>query len=152
MNSKDTDIARRASGAQQHQRTLVVSAGVSFVGPLPPPEMLAKYEEVQPGLVDRIVSMAEREQAHRHVQEASLVAGELRKQTLGQALGFGVTIAGLATTFGCAVYGHGTTAAIIGTVNLVSVVSVFVLGRRPEAAQRSEPSTSKSGSRPKSGK
>lgn len=42
--------------------TTMVSA---FSGPLPPPEALAEYEKVCPGLAERIVVMAEREQRIR---------------------------------------------------------------------------------------
>lgn len=38
---------------------------VSFKGPLPPPGMLAHYEEVCKGSAERILSMAEIEQGHR---------------------------------------------------------------------------------------
>lgn len=37
-----------------------------FEGPIPPPETLAKYEEIKPGLADRLVSMAERDLESRH--------------------------------------------------------------------------------------
>jgi uncharacterized membrane protein len=42
---------------------------ISFSGPLPPPEALSQYESISNGLAERIVQMAEREQAHRHEQE-----------------------------------------------------------------------------------
>ena len=35
----------------------------SFSGPLPPPELLKQYDEVVPGAAERIISMAEAEQA-----------------------------------------------------------------------------------------
>ncbi|MBI1800726.1 MAG: DUF2335 domain-containing protein, partial [Chloroflexi bacterium] len=37
-----------------------------FSGPIPPPSLLSQYEQAFPGLADRIVKMAEREQTHRH--------------------------------------------------------------------------------------
>jgi hypothetical protein len=41
----------------------------SFRGPIPPPSVLAGYNEVEPGFAERIVAMAEKEQSHRHDQE-----------------------------------------------------------------------------------
>ena len=38
-------------------------------GPLPPPEMLAQYEEILPGAAERILSMAERQAEHRQKLE-----------------------------------------------------------------------------------
>ena len=40
--------------------------GEYFEGPFPPPEILAQYEELYPGLVDRIFRYAESEQTQRH--------------------------------------------------------------------------------------
>ena len=42
----------------------LLSVRASFSGPLPPPELLKQYDEVVPGAADRIISMAEAEQAH----------------------------------------------------------------------------------------
>lgn len=40
-----------------------------FSGPIPPPEILRQYGEVLPSLPDRIVTLAEKEQLHRHQQD-----------------------------------------------------------------------------------
>lgn len=49
-------------GAAQ-QRSLIMSA--SFQGPIPPPETLRGFDEVIPGLAERIVGWVEEETAHR---------------------------------------------------------------------------------------
>lgn len=47
----------------------VVEAKYAFSGPIPPPEAMERYERVVPGAADRIISMAETEQKHRHAYE-----------------------------------------------------------------------------------
>lgn len=42
-----------------------VEASSSFTGPLPPPAMFGKYEELVPGSAERILAMAEKEQSYR---------------------------------------------------------------------------------------
>ena len=37
----------------------------SFSGPLPPPQILEKYESIVPGSADRIIGMAEKQSEHR---------------------------------------------------------------------------------------
>lgn len=65
---------------------------VRFVGPLPPPEVLGQYEEVLPGLADRIVAMAESNTAHfRTMDQRSLKHDSLRSFA-GLAAGFIVTV------------------------------------------------------------
>lgn len=48
------------------QEILSIVMSKSHSGPLPSAEELQKYEDVQTGLAERIVVMAESEQAHRH--------------------------------------------------------------------------------------
>jgi uncharacterized membrane protein len=50
---------------QQQAMMMKVAKAYSISGPLPPPEVLEKYNQVVPGLADRIITMAE--------QQASIV-------------------------------------------------------------------------------
>ena len=59
----------------------------NFAGPLPPPEMLLKYDEVSPGLANRIVSLAENQSTHRQSIEAKVVDSNVKSQQLGLILG-----------------------------------------------------------------
>lgn len=47
----------------------VVEAKYTFSGPIPPPEVMERYEHIAPGAADRILTMAEIEQRHRHAYE-----------------------------------------------------------------------------------
>lgn len=51
-----------------------VAVTTAYVGPIPPPETLAKHEELQTGLAERIVSMAEIQSEHRRQLEAANVS------------------------------------------------------------------------------
>jgi len=46
-------------------------------GPLPPPETLYKYNQLNPGFADRIFDMAEREAAQRHQLEITSLTAEI---------------------------------------------------------------------------
>jgi uncharacterized membrane protein len=61
---------------------------LSFSGPLPPPEILAKFNEVVPGAADRLIAMAERQSAHREALETAVVQGGLESQKRGSWFGF----------------------------------------------------------------
>lgn len=67
--------------------------GASYRGPLPPPQMLDDYNAVLPGLAERIVSMAERDQAHSH----SMARRSSMLRFTGQAAALLIAVAGLVT-------------------------------------------------------
>lgn len=55
-----------------------VSESSTFSGPLPPPDLLAEYDQVLPGLADRIVAMAEKEgDSRRALQSRAMRLSEL---------------------------------------------------------------------------
>lgn len=74
--------------AQDQVRFITRVQGVSFQGPLPPPEILRQYGEVVPGGAERIMAMAERNQEHRHKLESDVILKGVRNESRGQWLGF----------------------------------------------------------------
>lgn len=63
---KNTPIASSKTNINTRQVIQHVQSQVSaFSGPLPSPEVLRKYDEIMPGLAERVVLMAEKEQAYR---------------------------------------------------------------------------------------
>lgn len=48
------------------EQAQLLSVVTQYQGPIPHPEALAAYEDITPGLADRIVVMAERESENRH--------------------------------------------------------------------------------------
>ncbi len=72
--------------------------GRFFSGPLPPSDELKKYAEISPQFPDRIFSMAEKEQEHRHRLEERRLGAQIRITGAGQVFGFllAVGIIGLA--------------------------------------------------------
>ena len=90
-------------------------------GPLPTPEFLSRYEQVQAGLADRIVKMAEEEMLHRRAIENAVVRAqeeesraEFSEAKRGQICALLVVL----ITIGGAVYlgsnGHEVTGGIVG--------------------------------------
>lgn len=79
--------------------------------------------------------MAKREQQHRHdcdVRSQGLASAALDHQNsrakMGQQYAFGIAIVGLMAAAAIAITGHPATGAIIGTVDLVGLVSAFLVG------------------------
>lgn len=108
-----------------------------YSGPLPPPSLLAKFEEIQPGLVERIVAMAERQAQHRQsldVKKTEAIISDQRagrsEARLGQIFGFLIGIIAIIAGTYAATTGAHWPGAIIGGGGVIALVSVFVMGRR----------------------
>jgi uncharacterized membrane protein len=57
---------RSVSANQPAQRSDTFIASARFSGPLPPPAILAQYNNAVPNAAERILKMAEKEQSHAH--------------------------------------------------------------------------------------
>ena len=121
------------SNKHQVVEKVTAVATSTFRGPLPPPDALQRYEQICPGLADRIVALAEREAANRHkleqenvrIAENDIVAarGETRH---GQNLAFALTIVAFVAAVICAYVGQPWVAGVIAGTTLVSVVSTIM--------------------------
>lgn len=65
--------------------------GASYRGPIPPPQMLGDYNAVLPGLAERIVKMAEKDQGHVHKMDRLYLV----LRFTGQAAALLIALAGL---------------------------------------------------------
>lgn len=100
-----------------------------FSGPLPAPETLHQYNQILPGAADRVIGLAEREAAHRHLMEGRMIDIHGRNSTLGVISGWmiGMTAVGggtYAITLGASLSGAG-----VALTGLAALVGVFVYQR-----------------------
>ena len=76
---------------------MATATAQSFSGPLPPPQILEKYNQVVPDAAERIIAMAESQSKHRQSLEVTVIDSDIRNSRLG--LHYGLII-GLATVIG----------------------------------------------------
>lgn len=96
----------------------------SFVGPMPPPNLLRDYEAVLPGSADRLLTMAEC--ALRHEQRMDIARA--RRSYVGLAAGFALSLLFSWFAYRLGQQGHDWLAAALGGANLGGLVAIFVLG------------------------
>ncbi len=110
----------------------------SFSGPLPPPEALARYNDVLPNAAERILTMAESQHQHRQSLESRVVESNVRAQHLGVILGFIVAMTAIGGGIYLAAIGKSASGvtAIIGA--LVALVGTFVYGKRAQRKDLSD--------------
>jgi uncharacterized membrane protein len=102
----------------------------AFIGPIPPPKVMADYESLLPGSADRILCMAEKQQEHRMELEKQAVSSELKQNKRGQIFGFIVFLFSLGAGIVFAIKGMVALATTFLTVTMVSIIAIFVIGRR----------------------
>jgi uncharacterized membrane protein len=135
----DKSLLTSAAAAAAMPAQLHVSAHLAMQqqsGPIPPPEILRKYDEIHPGLAERIIKMAEEEAAHRRIMEREVTAVQARDQTayrrselLGQVFGFAIGLAAIGGAALAAVKGAQIAASFIGTAGVTGLVTAFIMGR-----------------------
>jgi uncharacterized membrane protein len=109
-----------------------------FSGPLPPPEILARFNEIITNGADRIMSMAEKQAEHRIAQEALVIRGNVRAQFMGLISAVIITVGTIALGGYLIYVGReiGGLGALIAA--LASLVGVFRYGRSLQAKERSQ--------------
>ena len=118
------------------QKNEVVVQRSSFSGPLPPPEVLKRFDEVVPGSAERIIKMAEGQFAHRTELEKKVIDSDIARSKLGQILGFIIAIVGLICSVIISIYGNQIAGAILGVGTLASLVGVFMYGSKVRKEER----------------
>lgn len=105
-------------------------------GPLPPPELLAGYEQVCPGGADRIIRMAEAEGEHRRRMEEKMFDAQVEfmrrgyfEGRLGQIFAFSIAVIFLVGGSYVAIRGEPWAGGLFGSVGIASIVSAFIWGR-----------------------
>ncbi|MGH2625586.1 MAG: DUF2335 domain-containing protein [Anaerolineales bacterium] len=109
-----------------------------FTGPLPPPEVLIRYNDAFPGCAERIVAMAESQVSHRQGLEARTLNGKLSNERTGQWMAFvlaGIGIVGSIVLMALGRWGEGSTVLL---TTVVSLVGIFIWGRRRQGAELKE--------------
>jgi uncharacterized membrane protein len=101
-------------------------------GPLPPADELEKYNNAIPDGANRIMLMAEAQQAHRMKLESDTIGEQMRQSGRGQNFGFIIGIIALLVGGAVAMYGHEITGSVIGGGGITGLVSVFVYGKRAQ--------------------
>lgn len=107
-----------------------VSVTMMHAGPLPDPQSLSSYDQLIPNGADRIMKMAEKQQDHRMKIESTAIGRQTFQSFMGQVFGFLIGLAGIGSGTFLAYNGFTTVGTVIAGGTVVSLVSVFVIGRK----------------------
>ena len=110
----------------------------SFSGPLPPPLVLREYNEIIPGLADRIVALAEKQTEHRIGIETKVINSDIGRSWGGLICGFVVALACVVAGTLCILYGHDWAGTTLATGAVGGLVYTFIYGTAARRAERTE--------------
>ena len=127
--------ASRPPVSESPPRYLLASK-TEFRGPLPPPEALRAYDDIVPGAAERLLTEAERNGEHRRWRERTALQAQVARVKWGLAAGFSVAMSFLAVSGALIAQGHDVSGTILGTVDLVALVGVFVVRQFQAGGQR----------------
>lgn len=147
--------ARQPKPTPQPSHLVATETKIVKSGPLPDPATLEQYEQLVPGAAQRIIAMAEREQAHRHQLAESEQRADIRHRdevlaaqdgatkavfrsdALGQVLGALIA----AGCVGGAIYNTAIGGPVMATIAFVSlpVASIIKAVRQFSGGSQGDP-------------
>jgi len=132
--AKSKTVEKAAAQKQKNNGTMV---SASFAGPLPPPNLLDSYEQICPGISERLLKTYEMEVAHRHELERAMVDSDIYVQrsscwqiTTGQILAFVICFGFLGAGTFLIHDGFQVAGTIFGGSGLLGIVSAFLSTRK----------------------
>ncbi|GHT15760.1 hypothetical protein AGMMS4956_16450 [Bacteroidia bacterium] len=104
-------------------------------GPIPAPDVLAKYDVIIPGAAERILRMAEKEAAVRHSNNITISNHAIKLAKLGVMFAFISVLMMCGLVFYALWRGFDVVAGSIAVGAIASVASVFILFRAKQNRQ-----------------
>ena len=130
---------RRLSNRVQSQ--IIQASRTQFIGPIPPPEILSKYNEALPNAAERIVAMAESQLKHRQSLEAKVVDSNCKAQQRGPIYGFLVCLAAIGGGIYLIHTGHEPSGLAAILTPLGGIAAVFIYGKISQQKQLASQAT-----------
>jgi uncharacterized membrane protein len=123
-------------GPPRVNTNIITAERSHFTGPIPPPELLLKYAEIEATLPGRIIRLAENQAEHRQDLERRVIKGDQLRANCGLACGFLLGILGLFLGYLLILNNHAVAGSVFAGGSLTTLVGVFVYGTQSRKAER----------------
>lgn len=128
--AKRQEPDKHDGGATQGPSSRLVHYSESSTTAIPPPSMLAAYNNVVENAGERILAMAEQQQTHRHELEATVIKGDTRRANHGLYIGGAIIIAALICGTYLVANDKDAQGMFLGMSGLVTALGAFFWGWR----------------------
>ena len=95
-------------------------------GPLPDPRTLHEYDQIVPGMAERLLQKFEQQADHRMQLEAEVIRADIRRAGRGMIVGGVMAICGLFSGTGMVLLGHEGIGVSAIVTEFVSFAGLFV--------------------------
>jgi uncharacterized membrane protein len=139
--AQDVRATRMNSNPQRQTRQQLQLAAEFHSGPLPHPDVLARYNETVQNGAERLMQSFEKQQAHRQELEKKVIFGNVDAEKRGQWMGLTVSLAVLGLAAYVAHLGNAWAGGGIAVADIATLAGVFVYGKskqRKELAEKRE--------------
>jgi uncharacterized membrane protein len=130
-NSPDTksqsSSSQESSSEKSARQLLSEEYSIHFSGPLPPPQILERYEKTLPGAADRLLTMAEKHQDQRHERNTGLIRRNFALEMGGMVFAFIVLILFISGGIALLLAGHEPAGyfSLFGPAAVIVLIKLF---------------------------
>lgn len=121
---------------QKQTSQIVHQEALYHSGPLPLPEILAKYDAIVPGAANRIIVMAENQSTHRIAIEKLAVSSRARDSIAGIVCALIVSVVTISVGGLVIIHGYQFSGTFLSSSGLASLVGAFIYGTRSSREER----------------
>lgn len=134
MHGAET-LSAETVGERNGPRGLVLARS-TYLGPLPPPDVLAEYERVRPGAAEFFFRSLEAQMQHRQALETKLVDAGISHEKVGMWFAFTIVVTVACCATALILDGKDPQGLAMISAALVTLSAVFVYSRRQAHVRR----------------
>lgn len=110
----------------------------AYSGPIPPPEILEKYENLAPGTAEKLINQTLRQSEHRMNIENKVIDSKISDSKLGIILGFILGLVALIGSFYLISIGKDIVGVGVLIISIGSGVANFIYATKSNREERKE--------------
>lgn len=137
-NEIDPEVATVIKSLPDKDQKIIIRAiafSEEYSGPLPDGETIKVYNKVIPNGGDRLMFQVEKQLDHRIKIENNGIRRTYNQSSTGQWMAFFIALFFGAIAWDLSTRGYQVTASILGVIDIVALVTVFITGRRMSSSE-----------------